>query len=57
MKTGNKKDLEQYRQVSYEEGALYAKSVGAYFLETSAVTGENLDKAFIGTPPVASLLV
>ena len=45
---GNKKDLEDERQVSYEEGALLAKSVGAAFIETSAKTGENVDKAFFG---------
>jgi len=48
---GNKKDLENDREVSYEEGANYAKSVGAFFLETSALTGENLGQAFVGTSP------
>ena len=33
---GNKKDLEDKRQVSYEEGEAFAKENGLMFLETSA---------------------
>lgn len=43
---GNKCDLEDQRQVSKEEGADYATSIGATFFETSAVTGANVDDVF-----------
>ena len=43
---GNKKDLEDKRDVSKEEGEEKAKSFGLAFLETSALTGENIDKVF-----------
>ena len=34
------------RQISFEEGKQYAESKGYHFYETSARTGENVDKAF-----------
>ena len=43
---GNKKDLVDKRDVSKEEGEEKAKSFGLAFLETSALTGENIDKVF-----------
>ena len=43
---GNKSDLEDQRQVSKEQGEEKAKELGLAFLETSACSGENLDKAF-----------
>jgi small GTP-binding protein len=43
---GNKIDLEDKRDVSKEEGEEKAKSFGLAFLETSALTGENIDKVF-----------
>ena len=43
---GNKCDLEDKRQVSYDEGKAYADSMGAEFLETSARDGTNIEKAF-----------
>ena len=43
---GNKKDLEDKREVSKEEGEEKAKTFGLGFIETSACTGENIDKAF-----------
>ena len=43
---GNKSDLEEKRQVTKEEGESKAKQLNAGFFETSALTGENLDKAF-----------
>lgn len=46
---GNKKDKEQERQVSYEEGHAFAHRYGLYFLETSAVTGHMVDEAFTVT--------
>ena len=39
---GNKKDLEDKRQVSYEEGEAFAKENGLMFLETSAKTAYNV---------------
>ena len=43
---GNKNDLEENRQVSKEQGEEKAKSFGCAFLETSALSGDNIDKAF-----------
>ena len=43
---GNKKDLTDKREVTTEEGEEKAKSFGLAFLETSALTGENIDKVF-----------
>ena len=43
---GNKKDLVDKRDVTKEEGEEKAKSFGLAFLETSALTGENIDKVF-----------
>ena len=43
---GNKCDLDESRQVTYEEGQQYAKKLGYHFYETSAKTGENLKEAF-----------
>ena len=43
---GNKKDLADKRDVTKEEGEEKAKSFGLAFLETSALTGENIDKVF-----------
>ena len=43
---GNKNDLADKRQVTKEEGEEKAKSFGCAFLETSAFSGDNIDKAF-----------
>ena len=43
---GNKKDLEDKRQVSYEEGEEFAKENGLMFLETSAKTAYNVVESF-----------
>ena len=43
---GNKKDLEEKRQVSYEEGEAFAKENDLMFLETSAKTSYNVVEAF-----------
>ena len=45
---GNKLDLEESREISYEEGKKFANDFGFIdFFETSAKTGENIKKMFI----------
>ena len=46
---GNKKDLEEQRQVKYEEGEKLAKENNLLFLETSAKSAENVQEAFLQT--------
>ena len=43
---GHKADLEAKREVLYEEGEYFAKHRKIKFIETSALTGENVDDAF-----------
>ena len=43
---GNKTDLEDQRQITSEEGQNKANSLESAFIETSAASGSNLDKAF-----------
>ena len=43
---GNKSDLENKRQVSKEQGEIKARELNAGFLEISAFSGKNIDKAF-----------
>ena len=43
---GNKCDLEHRREVFMEQGEEKAKSFNCAFLETSAFSGDNIDKAF-----------
>ena len=43
---GNKCDLEDQRQVTKEQGEEKAKNSEVAFMETNALSGENLDKAF-----------
>ena len=43
---GNKCDLEEQRKVTKQEGENKAAELEVAFLETSALSGENLDKAF-----------
>mmetsp|Transcript_103078 Transcript_103078/g.162913 ORF Transcript_103078/g.162913 Transcript_103078/m.162913 type:complete len:217 (-) Transcript_103078:47-697(-) len=45
---GNKNDLE-HREVSYDEGAWFARQNGLFFMEASAKTGQNVEAAFIDT--------
>jgi len=44
---GNKADLVEQRQVTEQEGQEYSRSVNALFIETSAKTAANVDKAFV----------
>jgi len=46
MLIGNKKDLETKRAVSYEEGEKFARQNNLFFIEASAKTAENVEKAF-----------
>ncbi|KAF4695978.1 Ras- protein Rab-2A [Perkinsus olseni] len=48
MLIGNKCDLER-REVSYEEGAQFAKENNLIFLEASAKTAQNVEEAFLQT--------
>ena len=43
---GNKSDLEDQRQITKEQGEEKSAKLEVAFLETSALSGENLDKAF-----------
>ena len=49
---GNKKDLDDRRQVTTEEGQELADKFGMQFYETSAKTGENVDNIFINSADV-----
>jgi len=44
---GNKKDLEEEREVTFMEAARFAQENGLMFLETSAKTGESVEEAFL----------
>lgn len=43
---GNKNDMKDKREVSYEEGEKFAHVNGFMFFETSAQTGEKVEEAF-----------
>jgi small GTP-binding protein len=44
---GNKKDLEEAREVTFLEASNFASENELIFLETSAKTGENVEEAFL----------
>ena len=46
MLIGNKSDLEEEREVSFQEGETKANEIGCPFMETSAKTGENIAICF-----------
>ncbi|XP_076370954.1 ras-related protein Rab-22A-like isoform X1 [Tachypleus tridentatus] len=43
---GNKCDLEDYREVSYQTAKNYADEIGALFVETSALKAVNINEIF-----------
>ena len=49
MLIGNKSDLTHKRQVSYDEGKLFADQHGLIFVECSAKTSDHVDECFIQT--------
>ncbi|XP_043475215.1 ras-related protein Rab-14 isoform X2 [Leptopilina heterotoma] len=46
---GNKSDLEEQRDVTYEEAKQFADDNGLMFVEASAKTGHNVEEAFLET--------
>ena len=44
---GNKKDLKSLRQVKVKDGENFSEENNILFLETSALTGENIEEVFI----------
>ena len=44
---GNKSDLEDKRQVTFEEGKQYAEENNLVFFETSALNGNNIEEIFV----------
>nr|XP_013224542.2 ras-related protein Rab-4A [Columba livia] len=44
---GNKKDLDAEREVTFLEASRFAQENELMFLETSALTGENVEEAFV----------
>lgn len=47
MLLGNKADLAAQREVSKEDAVEFAEDQGLFFSETSALTGENIETAFL----------
>lgn len=43
---GNKSDLKEEREVPFEEGEAFANAQGADYMETSALSGENVKDLF-----------
>eukprot|EP00695_Tsukubamonas_globosa_P003075 TRINITY_DN457_c0_g1_i1.p1 TRINITY_DN457_c0_g1~~TRINITY_DN457_c0_g1_i1.p1 ORF type:complete len:122 (+),score=44.39 TRINITY_DN457_c0_g1_i1:323-688(+) len=49
MLIGNKLDLAQQREVSFEEASRFAEENGLIYVEASAKTGKNVEEAFLQT--------
>ena len=52
MLIGNKSDLDARRQVSTNEGEMFAREHGLIFMETSAKTAINVEEAFLETSTI-----
>ena len=52
MLIGNKSDLDARRQVSTNEGEMFAREHGLIFMETSAKTAQNVEEAFLQTSEI-----
>ena len=52
MLIGNKSDLDARRQVSTNEGEMFAREHGLIFMETSAKTAMNVEEAFLQTSTI-----
>ena len=52
MLIGNKSDLDARRQVSTNEGEMFAREHGLIFMETSAKTAANVEEAFLQTSTI-----
>jgi len=52
MLIGNKSDLDGRRQVSTNEGEMFAREHGLIFMETSAKTAQNVEEAFLQTSTI-----
>lgn len=52
MLIGNKSDLDARRQVSTNEGEMFAREHGLIFMETSAKTAQNVEEAFLQTSTI-----
>lgn len=50
---GNKCDLVEERAVDAGEARSYAKSLGVHYFETSALTGDTVDEAFVDVATLA----
>jgi GTPase SAR1 family protein len=46
---GNKMDLAEQREVSFEEATKFAEENNLVYVETSAKTGKNVEDAFLST--------
>ncbi len=53
---GNKIDLENERQIMYEEGDSFAKENNMLYIETSAKTGQNIETLFLKSVEIIKLL-
>ncbi|EKG08400.1 hypothetical protein TCSYLVIO_000448 [Trypanosoma cruzi] len=49
MLVGNKSDLDESREVSYEEAVKFADENNLLFVECSALNGDNVEQAFLST--------
>ncbi|MCL4146379.1 UNVERIFIED_CONTAM: hypothetical protein GTU68_036944, partial [Idotea baltica] len=47
LNVGNKKDMETERQVTFMEASRFSQENELMFLEASALTGENVEEAFL----------